>query len=74
MIVKDVLDGIRALPNYVTNSLVIKGSDSFGCTYKYLISDAGLGKRKEVFIATDSEESEGEGRTVITSIEVVPAE
>jgi hypothetical protein len=74
MTVKDVLDEIRALPNYVTNSVVVKGSDDSGCTYVYLINDGGVGKRKEIFIATDSSEAQGEGRVVITSIEVVPAE
>jgi len=74
MIVKDILDGIKASENYVTNSLVIKGSDSYGCVYVYLVSNGnGTASRKEVFIATDANESEGEGRVVITSVEVIPA-
>ena len=73
MLVSELLATIKASEGYITNSLHLKSNDDFGGAYKYLVQEGLFGKRKEIFIA-----AEGTGdfavRTVITSIEVYPAD
>jgi len=76
MIVSELLDTIKNNEKYVTNSLILKSSDDYGCVYKYIIISPGLfGVREEIFIALDPNESELAllNKTVITSIEIYPA-
>ena len=74
MTVKDVLDGIKVSEGYIANSLVIKSSNESGIVYKWLVVSNDKAVRKEIFIASDSEEVLGEDRVVITNVEVIPAE
>jgi hypothetical protein len=76
MKVSEYLDIIKALENYVHNSLYLKSSDNYGCVYKYLVSLVdGSASRKEIFIELDEEESELTllNKTAISTIEIYPA-
>ena len=74
MTVGELLATYRATTGYITNSLIIKSYDAVGATYKYLLEySPGKAYRKEVFIATEAGD-DLEARTVITSIEISPAE
>lgn len=75
MIISELLDQIKNNPDYVINSLYLKSSDNYGCTYKWLTNGSNLATRKQIFIATDIEESELElvNKTVIKWVEVYPA-
>ena len=79
MTVQEYITAVAATDNYVHNSIMLKSSDSNGCVYKWLETMA-IGKeiksfRKEVFIELNPAET-GEllSKTVVNSIEVLPAE
>jgi hypothetical protein len=75
MLVSDVLTTLKSDANYVANSMVLKSSDNLGCTYKYLgMVNATYAKRREWFISTSTTEDDVTTRTVIGSVEVVPAD
>lgn len=75
MTVGTLLNNIKNSADYFINSLLLKSSDNYGCTYKWLVKGKTLATRKEIFIALDPEESELEleQKTVIESTEVYPS-
>ena len=76
MLVSELLNNIKEIKDYVTNSLHLKSFDDYGCVYKWLVKHDGYATRKEMFIALNSEESELDilDKTVVDNIEVYPAE
>ena len=54
--VKDKLDAIKALSDYVPGSVILKSCNRTGCAFKYLIDVSGTATRKEVFYQFDSTE------------------
>jgi hypothetical protein len=77
MIVSEFLSNLKSQNDYINNSLILKSSDNFGCTYKYLIlsGDDAIAIRKEIFIELDETESELNllEKTIVNYIEVNPA-
>lgn len=76
MKVSELLNNIGENSDYIFNSLYLKSSDIYGCTYKYLVKTGSYASRKQIFIALNSEESELDllEKTVVDSIEVYPAQ
>lgn len=76
MTVNDVIEAIKLESNYIINSMILKSSDSNGAVYKWLSKTSdGMACRREIFIATEGEVTGGiTERTVLISIEIVPAE
>jgi hypothetical protein len=75
MIVSDVLTTVTSDAKYVAGSMILKSSNSTGCTYKYLWKFSDLtAVRREVFISTSTTEDDVSTRTATASIEVKPAE
>ena len=79
MTVQDILNLYMTDDNYIVNSMIVKSSNSIGCTYKWLYSSPCCNNteiknafRRELYIATEPGEILEE-RTVITSVEVFPA-
>lgn len=76
MLVSEKLTALKAEPDYVANSMILKSSNSEGCTYKWLsLNPSGtFAVRREIFISTSTTEETVESRTIISSIEISPAE
>jgi len=72
--VRDNWDAIELITDYVQNSLIIKPGayDDRGIVLKWLESNAGLGDRKEKFLATDPADATKNpmDRTVLSEIMV----
>jgi hypothetical protein len=75
MLVSELLNTLKAESGYVTNSMILKSSDSVGATYVWLYKRNDIiGYRREIFVGTSGTDEVVENRTVVTSIEVVPAQ
>ena len=75
MTVSELSNTIKQNEDYVSNSLILKSSDNFGCIYKYLLKSNNIAVRKEIFIELSSAESALNllDKTIINYIEVSPA-
>ena len=77
MIISELITQIQARPDYVAASLVNKGFDDTGTTYKWLEKQTAQGIprsfRMEYFVST-SGTGALESRTVLEYIEVVEAQ
>jgi len=79
MTVAEFITAVESNPLYVNHSVYLKSADEYGCVYKWL-EKLYVGKvlksiRREWFIElNDAETGELTAKTVVSSIEVTPAE
>jgi hypothetical protein len=75
MLISEALTQIQSETGYVQNSLIIKSSDAYGATYKWLFRYVpNLATRREVFFAAVSVANDVVAdRTIIDQVEVGPA-